>query len=73
MIFEKINALPPSQREVIFLYFYQGLGYAEIADIMNVKVATARTLTYRALENLEKELGPYLSSFYALLICFLRY
>ena len=71
MIFEKINALPASQREVIFLYFYQGLGYAEIADIMNVKVATARTLTYRALENLEKELGPHLSSFYGLFICFL--
>ena len=71
MIFEKINELPSSQREVIFLYFYQGLGYAEIADIMNVKVATARTLTYRALENLEKELGPHLSSFYGLFICFL--
>ena len=71
MIFEKINALPPSQREVIFLYFYQGLGYAEIADIMNVKVATARTLTYRALENLEKELAPHLSSFYGLFICLL--
>lgn len=69
VIFKKINALPTSQREVIFLYFYQSLSYAEVAEIMNIKVATARTLTYRALENLEKELGPYMSSFYSLLFC----
>lgn len=65
-IYQKINELPSSQREVIFLYFYEGLGYADIAEIMNIKVATARTMTYRALESLEKKLGPSLSSFYVL-------
>ena len=65
VIYKKINQLPASQREVIFLYFYEGLGYAEIAEIMNVKIASARTLTYRALENLERELGPFMRSLVA--------
>ncbi len=70
IIYQKINDLPSSQRETIFLYFYEGLSYADIAEIMNVKVATARTLTYRALENLEKHLGPYMSSFYVLCLIY---
>ncbi len=68
IIFDKINELPSSQREVIFLYFYEGIGYSDIAEIMNIKTATARTLTYRALENLENNLGPYLSSFYTMML-----
>ncbi|CAM9904050.1 unnamed protein product, partial [Chrysoparadoxa australica] len=68
IIFQKINLLPTSQREIIFLYFYEGFNYTQIAEIRNVKVSTARTLTYRALENLEKHLGPYISSFYFLLL-----
>ncbi|XOV91046.1 MAG: RNA polymerase sigma factor [Bacteroidota bacterium] len=70
IIFQKINLLPASQREIIFLYFYEGCNYSEIAEIRNVKIETARTLTYRALENLEKQLGPYLSSFYFLISLF---
>ncbi|MFT7156645.1 MAG: RNA polymerase sigma factor (sigma-70 family) [Parvicella sp.] len=68
LIYNKTNELPTSQREVIFLYFYEGLSYSEIADIMNIKTATARTLTYRALENLEKKIGPHLTSFYLLIL-----
>lgn len=69
-IYQTINELPASQREVVFLYFYEGMGYSDIAEIMNIKTATVRTLTYRALTNLEDKLGPYLSSFYCLvLIC----
>ena len=67
IIHQKINSLPTSQREVIFLYFYQGLSYSEIAEVMRVKVATARTLTYRALESLEKNLRPVLNLFSILL------
>lgn len=65
-IYQKINELPSSQREVIFLYFYEGLGYNDIAEIMDIKVATARTMTYRALGNLEKKLGPHMTSFFML-------
>lgn len=71
IIYQKINLLPSSQRETIFLYFYEGLSYAEMAQVMNVKVATARTLTYRALDNLGKQLGPHMGSFY-LLLCLFR-
>lgn len=68
IIHEKINLLSPSQREAIFLYFYEGLSYAEIAEILDVKVSSARILTYRALDNLQKHIGPLLSSFYSLLL-----
>ncbi len=68
IIFQKINLLPSSQREIIFLYFYEGFSYAQIAEIQQVKVSTARTLTYRALKNLEDHLGPYINSFYFLLL-----
>lgn len=68
VIYNKTNELPPSQREVIFLHFYEGLSYSEIADVMDIKVATARTLTYRALDNLEKKIGPHLTSFYVFLL-----
>lgn len=50
----KINLLPAKQREVIYLYFYEGLSYAEIADVMKIKVRSARILTYRALDRLQK-------------------
>ncbi len=55
----KLNALPPQQKEVILLYFYEGLSYLEIADIMNIKVKSARALAYRALNSLTRLLLPY--------------
>lgn len=51
-----INELPSHQREVLLLYFYEGLSYQEIADIFEVKVKSIRTMTYRALETLSKVL-----------------
>ncbi len=54
---QHINELPAHQREVLLLYFYEGLGYQEIADIFEVKVKSIRTMTYRALTTLSKVLG----------------
>ncbi|TRX60148.1 sigma-70 family RNA polymerase sigma factor [Fulvivirga sp. M361] len=73
IIQKKLNGLPVSQREVILLHFYEGLSYAEIADIMNIKVRSARALTYRALDSLEKELSPFKGSLFMLLIHFAQY
>lgn len=64
IIHEKLNLLSVNQREVIYLHFYEGLSYKEIAGILKIKVTSARMLTYRALESLQKHLAPYLSSFY---------
>jgi len=68
IIRDKLNSLPRNQREAIYLYFYEGLGYKEMASILDIKVHSARILTYRALGNLESELRSLLSSFYSLLL-----
>lgn len=70
IIQRKLNLLPINQREVILLHFYEGLSYAEIAEIMNIKVRSARVLTYRALDSLHKQLSPYKESLYLVLLHF---
>ena len=70
IIQRQLNLLPVNQREVILLHFYEGLSYDEIAEIMNIKVRSARVLTYRALENLQKKLSSYKDSLYLLLLYF---
>lgn len=71
IIQQKLNMLPVQQREVILLHFYEGLSYTEIAEIMNIKVRSARALTYRALEALQKQLAPHKGALYLLAVCFL--
>ncbi len=59
IIEKELNRLPAQQKEVILLHFYEGMSYTEIADIMGIKVKSARALTYRALKSLTKKLSPY--------------
>lgn len=50
---EAFNKLPVKQREAILLYYYEGIGYEDIAKIMNMtKTKSARALIYRALDSL---------------------
>ncbi|WP_339864352.1 sigma-70 family RNA polymerase sigma factor [uncultured Algoriphagus sp.] len=62
------NQLPARQREILALYFFEGLSYKEIADIMEFsQVKSARKLLYRSLEGLSELLGKHrdlLSCFY---------
>ncbi|MDR7130298.1 RNA polymerase sigma-70 factor (ECF subfamily) [Algoriphagus sp. 4150] len=47
------NQLPVRQREILALYFFEGLSYAEIADVMEFsQVKSARKLLYRSLDGL---------------------
>lgn len=49
-----IDALTGKEREAVFYYFYEGLSYQDIAEIMNFShVASARRLIYRALSNIK--------------------
>lgn len=73
IIHEKLNLLSVNQREAIYLYFYEGLSYREIAGILKIKVTSARMLTYRALESLQKHLTPYMSSFYSVILIISQY
>ncbi|AWW29292.1 sigma-70 family RNA polymerase sigma factor [Echinicola strongylocentroti] len=50
---EACNRLPVRQREILALYFFEGLSYKEIAHIMEFsQVKSARKLLYRTLDSL---------------------
>lgn len=54
------NKLPARQREILALYFFEGLSYKEIADIMEFsQVKSARKLLYRSLDSLSDLLGKH--------------
>ncbi len=56
-----LQALPPRQKEILYLLFYQDLGYAEIGQIMSLSYQSARNLVHRALKLLKKAaLGLFL-------------
>src|SRR6266699_1921836 len=51
-----LAALPPEQREAILLSRYQGLSYAEIAQISGCSEGAVKTRVFRAMETLKKAL-----------------
>lgn len=48
-----IGTLPPRQQEIVYLRFYEGFNYPEIADIMEITVASTYKLLYKALRSME--------------------
>ncbi|BCY10114.1 SigE family RNA polymerase sigma factor [Actinoplanes sp. L3-i22] len=57
-----IAALPPRQRAVIALRFYEDLGVEQIAEMLGCRAVTVRTHLMRALANLQSALPPALVS-----------
>ncbi len=55
-LWQLCRALPPRQRAVIVLRFYEGMSYAEVAAVLGVAEVTARTQTQRALAKLKTRL-----------------
>ena len=51
-----VAALPDDQREVIVLKEYQGLTFAEIADLLGLPTSTVKTRLYRGLVQLRSHL-----------------
>jgi len=58
-----IRSLPERQRTVITLQYYEGLAYEEIASAMGISRPSVESLLFRAKQNLEKRLAPYLIDF----------
>ena len=47
------NRLPARQREALMLYFYEGMNYQQITDIMQIgKIKSTRCLIYRAIDSM---------------------
>lgn len=60
-----INQLPGRQKEVIYLRFFHGLSYAEIATIMEIDQKSVYKTIYKALDTLRQLLpGPSLGCLY---------
>lgn len=51
---DAFGQLTRQQREAIYLRFYVGLDYQEIAEIMEIKYQSSRTLVYLALKSLRE-------------------
>ncbi|WP_262707453.1 RNA polymerase sigma factor [Mucilaginibacter gracilis] len=53
-----LDQLTARQREAIFLKFYEGLSYEEIAEIMDISVKGAYKVMARAIDALRDKLDP---------------
>jgi RNA polymerase sigma factor (sigma-70 family) len=51
---QALSCLTGRQREAIFLRYYEGLSYEEIATLMSVTVKTAYNFVYMAITELRK-------------------
>ncbi|MEM1134824.1 MAG: sigma-70 family RNA polymerase sigma factor [Bacteroidota bacterium] len=55
-----LNTLTTRQREAIFHYFYEGLGYEEIGIIMEISnLKSVRNLIYRSLNAMRKQSSDF--------------
>jgi RNA polymerase sigma factor (sigma-70 family) len=57
-----LGSLSNYQREAIFLKYSQGFSYEKIAEILDIDVASARTLIYRSLKKVKDTVLPNTSS-----------
>ena len=51
-----LKKLPPSQREVLFLRYYENLSYTEISEMLGISYQVARNFSYRALKFLKNKM-----------------
>lgn len=62
-----INQLTPRQREAIYLRFYEGLSYEEVAAMLNISVKATYKIMARSLLHLRETLQlPYVSLLFLL-------
>ena len=51
-----LEKLPPRQKEVLFLRYYQNKSYLEIAEMLGINYQVARNFSYRAIKFLKKNM-----------------
>lgn len=58
-LFQALNKIPENQKTAFILHKLEDLSYTEIAEIMNVSLASVESLMFRAKQNLRKVLSYY--------------
>lgn len=53
---DAFDRLTPKQKEILYLRFYQGLDYEQIADVLGMKYQSLRNAVSRAIKNLRGDL-----------------
>ncbi|WP_167018158.1 sigma-70 family RNA polymerase sigma factor [Chitinophaga sp. Cy-1792] len=72
LLAEQLNQLPARQKEIIYLKYHCDLSYEEIAAIMEIEIATCRTLAYRAIKQMRESMeGTTVKVFSTLLLILL--
>ena len=59
-ISQSLTKLSPRERTAFVMRHYNNLKMKEIAEILSVSVGTVKSLLFRAVKKLQKELSPYL-------------
>ncbi|MCL2861690.1 MAG: RNA polymerase sigma factor [Firmicutes bacterium] len=52
-----LEKLKPRERSVIYLHYYEGYSYAEIAKMLSIREASARSIALRAREEMREVLS----------------
>ena len=58
-ISQALTKISPKERAVFVMRHYNNLKMKEIAEILHVSVGTVKSLLFRAIKKLRKELSPY--------------
>ena len=57
-----LQKITPKERAVFVMRHYNDLKTDEIAEIMNIKTGTVKSLLFRAITKLRKELSPFMGN-----------
>ncbi len=58
-IAKAVDSLPPKQKMVFNLRFYDQLSFAEIADILDKSISTVKTNYQKAIEKIQEEMKDF--------------
>ena len=56
VVLDAVRALDEKYRDIVFLYYYEGYGTNEIADMLEMRKGTVESRLFRAREQLKKTL-----------------
>ena len=62
-ISQALKKISPKERTVFVMCHYNGLKLNETAEILNVTIGTVKSLLFRAIRKLRKELSPFMNKY----------